>query len=173
MKPRRISCVIQLETRRMTGPAFLRAGLAGVGLYVTLLMWSLDQERDGFVPAVIAERFLRDPDTSRRKVLARLIESGLLVREGADYRIADYADCASTLAEIDAVRERQAARAKAHALRSKIIERDGLVCRICGREVDPADVHVDHAIPLARGGPSTPENLRVTHRRCNLLKGAS
>jgi 5-methylcytosine-specific restriction endonuclease McrA len=45
------------------------------------------------------------------------------------------------------------------------------VCHIC-RELVPfgAKVHFDHVIPLAKGGPHTPENIRPAHAVCNLRK---
>jgi len=57
--------------------------------------------------------------------------------------------------------------------RAEIIERDGHVCHICGGEVEPGDIHLDHVLPLALGGTHHPDNLRVAHSRCNLSKRAS
>lgn len=57
--------------------------------------------------------------------------------------------------------------------RRAVIKRDGLVCGICGGDVAPDDIHIDHVHPLSRGGGSGVTNLRVTHSRCNLAKGAS
>lgn len=31
--------------------------------------------------------------------------------------------------------------------------------------------HLDHVIPLSRGGAHSEDNIRVTHARCNLKKG--
>lgn len=58
-------------------------------------------------------------------------------------------------------------------VRAAVIERDGYVCGICSGDVEPADVHLDHVIPYSRGGPTTVDNLRVTHSRCNLKRGAA
>lgn len=57
-------------------------------------------------------------------------------------------------------------------LRAAVIERDGYVCRLCGGEVAPHDVHIDHAHPRALGGQDTFDNLQVAHASCNLSKGA-
>lgn len=57
-------------------------------------------------------------------------------------------------------------------MREYVIQRDGLICALCGGEVPPDDVHVDHVVPLSLGGPTAPENLQVAHSRCNILKGA-
>lgn len=59
------------------------------------------------------------------------------------------------------------------ALRMAIIKRDGLLCRLCGGEVESeGDVDIDHIIPSARGGKTTADNLQVTHSSCNRRKGA-
>lgn len=57
-------------------------------------------------------------------------------------------------------------------LRRAVIERDGLICGICRYPVARKDVHIDHRIPVSRGGATTLENLQVTHARCNVVKGA-
>lgn len=57
-------------------------------------------------------------------------------------------------------------------MRRQVIERDGYVCGICGWLVDPSDAHIDHVQPVRHGGRTTLDNLRVTHSRCNLRKGA-
>lgn len=53
-----------------------------------------------------------------------------------------------------------------------IVERDGLICQICGQPVDPQDLTLDHIYPQVRGGTHEPANLRVAHRSCNSKKGA-
>jgi 5-methylcytosine-specific restriction endonuclease McrA len=53
-----------------------------------------------------------------------------------------------------------------------VLERDDGVCGICGGDVDPMDYHVDHIIPLARGGEHTYANVQTTHPSCNVAKGA-
>ena len=54
--------------------------------------------------------------------------------------------------------------------REAIIERDGPWCYLCGCEVAPADIHIDHVIPLSRGGSHTADNLAVAHSFCNQSK---
>jgi 5-methylcytosine-specific restriction endonuclease McrA len=56
-------------------------------------------------------------------------------------------------------------------IREAVIRRDGYVCGICGGDVEPTDIHLDHVIPYSHGGPTTVENLRVTHSRCNIRRG--
>lgn len=58
------------------------------------------------------------------------------------------------------------------ALRQQVVDRDGYVCQLCGDDVEPADVHLDHIKPWSKGGQHTLSNLQVTHSLCNLRKGA-
>lgn len=63
-------------------------------------------------------------------------------------------------------------RAASPLVRSFVLARDGGTCAVCRKAVAPVDVHLDHHIPVAHGGTEEPDNLRVTHARCNLEKGA-
>lgn len=49
-----------------------------------------------------------------------------------------------------------------------VYERDGAICRYCGNTNGP--FHIDHMIPLSRGGLNTLENLTVACKTCNLRK---
>ena len=51
-------------------------------------------------------------------------------------------------------------------------EDEGIVCYLCGNVIDISDRHVDHVIPVSRYGRHSPENLKITHSRCNLIKKA-
>jgi 5-methylcytosine-specific restriction endonuclease McrA len=57
-------------------------------------------------------------------------------------------------------------------LRRAIYTRDRGICGICGRPASFDDGHVDHVIPRTAGGTDRSQNLRWTHRSCNLSKGA-
>lgn len=57
-------------------------------------------------------------------------------------------------------------------VRAQIIARDGSRCRMCGATaVGGARLHVDHVIPIDRGGRSTMDNLQTLCQECNLGKG--
>lgn len=56
------------------------------------------------------------------------------------------------------------------ALRKKILERDGSVCRYCGDTDGP--FHIDHIKPIARGGTDDEGNLCVACAPCNFAKAA-
>lgn len=44
------------------------------------------------------------------------------------------------------------------------------ICGICSLKID-SNFHVDHVIPLSRGGEHNLENLQLVHPICNLTKG--
>jgi 5-methylcytosine-specific restriction endonuclease McrA len=69
--------------------------------------------------------------------------------------------------------------------RQQLFDRDGYDCYLCnlpveltanhvvgqpGWELYP---HVDHVIPLALGGHDTLSNVKITHAKCNMAKGAT
>lgn len=57
-------------------------------------------------------------------------------------------------------------------LRYDILKRDNYKCQICGRtQADGIKLHVDHIIPIAKGGKTVPENLQTLCQDCNLGKG--
>jgi 5-methylcytosine-specific restriction endonuclease McrA len=66
--------------------------------------------------------------------------------------------------------------------REGILKRDDYICYLCGDKVDltaPHNMkeegwemypHLDHVIPLSKGGDDTPANVRTTHAKCNMAK---
>lgn len=53
-------------------------------------------------------------------------------------------------------------------LRFQILQRDGFRCKLCGRSAaDGVKLHVDHIIPIAKGGKTVPENLQTLCDKCN------
>ena len=54
--------------------------------------------------------------------------------------------------------------------RVKVWERDSGICYLCGEQARMDDFHLDHMIPLARGGSHTVLNCKVAHPRCNTSK---
>lgn len=48
-----------------------------------------------------------------------------------------------------------------------------MVCHICTEAIASLDdLHFDHVIPLAKGGPHAAENIRPAHAICNIRKSA-
>lgn len=54
------------------------------------------------------------------------------------------------------------------ALRKQIINRDNYTCQRCGKYMpDEVGLHVDHIIPISKGGKTVPSNLQVLCSKCN------
>jgi hypothetical protein len=56
------------------------------------------------------------------------------------------------------------------ARRAAILKRDGEVCTYCQTTLGP--FHIDHIIPVSRGGSNQDDNLCVACAPCNLTKSA-
>lgn len=53
-------------------------------------------------------------------------------------------------------------------LRKSIMERDDYTCQICGKYMpDGVGLHIDHIVPISKGGKSIPSNLQVLCSKCN------
>lgn len=79
---------------------------------------------------------------------------------------------AITAASKAARRARENQILREHIDRQLVWERDGGICQICTQPADPTRWHLDHVIPLARGGDHLYSNVQVSHPFCNLSKGA-
>lgn len=55
-------------------------------------------------------------------------------------------------------------------IRYEVFKRDNYKCVICGRGPPDVTLHVDHIIPVSRGGKDTLDNLRTLCDECNLNK---
>ncbi len=55
--------------------------------------------------------------------------------------------------------------------RQVVYKRDKEVCHICGKRVKSKGWHLDHIIPLIKGGEHSYRNVAVSHPQCNLQKG--
>lgn len=57
------------------------------------------------------------------------------------------------------------------SLRYEILKRDNFRCQICGSTAqDGVKLHIDHIVPVSKGGHTVRSNLRVLCDRCNLGK---
>lgn len=63
--------------------------------------------------------------------------------------------------------------------RGEIMDRDGWVCAICDKPIDPALTRpdpmsgsLDHVVPMSKGGPHLKYNVQAAHYGCNSRKGA-
>lgn len=58
-------------------------------------------------------------------------------------------------------------------VRRVVYERDGGQCMECGKYVGRDDYHVDHIVPVSKGGAEWElSNLELLCPKCNLTKGA-
>lgn len=67
----------------------------------------------------------------------------------------------------------------------QVLDTYGTDCHICGTPIDlmhsrnPLDpgwlesLHIDHYVPISKGGPDTLANVRPAHGKCNIRKGAT
>lgn len=56
-------------------------------------------------------------------------------------------------------------------LRYKILKRDNFTCQACGITAkDGAKLHIDHIIPISKGGKTIEDNLQVLCEDCNIGK---
>lgn len=70
-------------------------------------------------------------------------------------------------------------------LESDVLSMYGSICYLCNKEIDLSlprhigdagwenSLHIDHVMPLSKGGTDTIDNVRPTHARCNLIKSDS
>ena len=66
-----------------------------------------------------------------------------------------------------------------------VINTYGSDCHLCGKPIDmkaprksgsdgwELSLHIDHVVPLSKGGDDTLENVRPSHAQCNLMKSAN
>lgn len=57
-----------------------------------------------------------------------------------------------------------------HFTRHEIIDRDHSTCHICGKQCQPENIHLDHVIPLSKGGEHSRANVKVACAPCNIRK---
>ena len=63
--------------------------------------------------------------------------------------------------------------AKKKAYITKLLERDGNICAVCGKTLDIHNCVIDHIYPRSLGGGDNFENLELLCMECNTAKSAS
>lgn len=56
--------------------------------------------------------------------------------------------------------------------RFRILAKSKFRCHYCGTPASETKLHIDHVIPLAKGGADHPSNMVAACSDCNLGKGA-
>ena len=94
-----------------------------------------------------------------------------LTNKGTEARVAAFEDAIQNLL---AGHKGGAVSPAVRAEMIKAARRDEAACPLCGEALGPSDdlLHIDHIVPLARGGRTEMSNLQVVHRICNQKKGA-
>lgn len=172
---------VEIETRFHSEPRVRRAwhdSHASTGLFIRGLAWMAEHDWDPTpgsrrcIPGHMVDIWLGEGGRriNRRPVNA-LIRAELWVpfvnRKG------EVSDGWNAVGQDELWRLRPDRESVSPAVRREVLERDGRVCQLCFGEIPEGDaLHLDHRIPVSRGGRSTVENLQVTHARCNLRKGA-
>jgi hypothetical protein len=152
-------------------------------LYMALWCWTDGQGRIEDEPSVLARVMLAgracDADDlleqlARRGFVRRFAAPGQRFVEIVGFRGGDRGRDRPRLMEWRGERapaSPAARRARRRARRQRIAERDGWICGICGAPIARAQLHIDHIVPVCRGGTSDASNLQAAHARCNLAKG--
>ena len=157
---------VLIDSRIYDHPKYIGYGAAEIGLIVCAIVYCNRNRTDGVVPKNWPERRF---GKEARRVVLRLVHDRVWSRAPkGNYVIVGFLDHNPSRADWLARRETLRRRLVPTTVRHTVILRDGLVCQICGDAVDEDDVHLDHIDPVARGGRSTADNLRVTHSKCNL-----
>ncbi len=55
--------------------------------------------------------------------------------------------------------------------RFAVLKRDRFTCTYCGAKAPDVELHIDHVIPVCKGGTDGIENLATACAECNLGKG--
>ena len=86
--------------------------------------------------------------------------------------------------EIPRNKEIELLRQEAKRLQDQVVQHNGLACYLCHQQIDlqaPRQVgqtgweqglHIDHVIPLSKGGTNDLDNLKPCHAYCNQRKGS-
>ena len=54
--------------------------------------------------------------------------------------------------------------------RFRILKRDNFTCQMCGRKSPDVELHIDHKIPVSKGGKTVDDNLVTLCSDCNFGK---
>ena len=87
------------------------------------------------------------------------------------YRLLESIDFETTISNYKSKKQRSL---MTKELREQISRRDNYTCQICGKYMpDGVGLHIDHIIPVSKGGKSVPSNLQVLCSKCNGKKSSN
>jgi 5-methylcytosine-specific restriction endonuclease McrA len=104
------------------------------------------------------------------------LPSGWFSKNGSDRRRSQCRDCMRVKRSADRAKRRSAVVERTPVtLLGRLYRKQEGLCGICHRPVGVLRRywHLDHVVPIARGGRHEERNLQITHPLCNLRKGSS
>lgn len=69
--------------------------------------------------------------------------------------------------------EERATRAESTRMRFEVLKAFSFTCQYCGRSATDEELVVEHVVPIAKGGPDSPDNWTCACRKCNSGKAVS
>lgn len=154
----------KVDDQLFAHPKWVGAPLRARGLWVTAGSWAASQPDDGFVPAHMLSMF-----GATKKDAGELVRRGLWHEAEDGWRFVDRTPGSARILFTVTAGDLRTPIPK--WMRDQVLDRDGLTCGLCGGDVEAGDVHMDHILPVTRGGKNRVTNLQVTHSRCNIRKG--
>lgn len=145
----------------------LRRDTAAKWLHVTALCFCSEHLTDGRIddvdlPAIIHGSELSTSEAKRS--IDNLVKVGLWEEgEAGGYIICDF---------FDVVRYGFVAKTRRRWNRLRLWQQFEGRCHLCGDPVSLGEFHVEHVVPLSRGGEDRWSNLNIAHSSCNLSKGS-
>lgn len=145
------------------------APLEAVGLWVCCLSWSV-KYRDDVIPDAIINMMDREHGMERAYDLEAY---GFWARTDDGWKLNPQWFRHNYRSDVEIERGKMTP-----AIRRRIIERDGPWCVACGwphtpdGSTDGSGLHIDHMVPVSRGGKTIDSNLTVLCAPCNIDKGA-
>jgi hypothetical protein len=155
---------VQLDTNWIHNPKIVRAGLDGAGLHAHCLCLAKSLDTDGWIDLLVLSRF-----GATGELIERLVDLGLLERDGERVRPNDWHERNPTKAALAA---KQAAKVRAgKAGNHSRYGHSGTVedCRICYPEGTQTPSVLAPAIAEARNGSQTTSTV---HRSESVVSGA-
>lgn len=156
----------KVDDRLHSHPKIRRAGTEAVGFWVICGSYCADHLTDGFVSRIDAIHYAGGSEARAESLASRLVDAGLWEVVDGGWRFTE-------LGELFVIRGSNSRNRMPirKTVRQKVIQRDGMICRLCGGAIESGDVHIDHIVPVANGGRSELSNLQVAHSKCNIKKG--
>ena len=138
-------------------------GLGGIVIAITIFRRVKERKAQ--------EAYQEEQRRAMQAVYAKKERERLMMKDAKAYN----SQTGSRQMDMATLRQREFAKkqraAMTPSLRHDILERDGFRCQHCGATAaDGAKLHVDHIIPVAKGGKTEPSNLQTLCEECNLGK---